>query len=394
VNITGETFTVTLPASEEYADLPADVALECVAAIEVAIARFHAAQIRLVGRFDQIRDGDRTVPEELAPALGGSRRAAERTVGVATELLTRLPCTLAAMERGEIGAHKAGKITDVTMSVPDDPCRHVDADLGKRVAGRDATQIRRIARNLVHKYDGPGANERAEKSREDRRLALWHEDDAMATLAASIPAETASAIYSRVDAIARTLRQSGEERTLEQLRADVFSDILLGKSTGHRAVQGTIFLHIPIGTALGITEHGCTLEGHGPVPGAVGREIMNDPTSIWRTVFTDTAGVVRDVGRTRRRPPAALAELIRVRDRECRMPACHRPAHHSEIDHARPWRSGGTTDAANLHSLCRSHNLLKEKPGWHFDHNPDTGELTVTTPAGRTYVEKSDDQPN
>jgi hypothetical protein len=82
--------------------------------------------------------------------------------------------------------------------------------------------------------------------------------------------------------------------------------------------------------------------------------------------------------------------LIRVRDRECRMPACHRPAHHAEIDHARPWRSGGTTDAANLHSLCRQHNLLKEKPGWHFDYNPETGELTVTTPAGRTHVGKND----
>jgi hypothetical protein len=254
------------------------------------------------------------------------------------------------------------------------------------VAGKDPAQIRRAARDLVHRIDGGGANERATKRREDRRIELCHDEDAMATLLAYLPAETASASYARVDTIARALKTPGEDRTLEQLRADVLSDLLLGKLTGHRGALGTIFLHIPIGTALGITENGCVLEGHGPVPGEIGRRIMNDPNSVWRTVLTDPAsGAVLDVGRTRRRPPAALADLIRVRDRECRMTGCHRPAHHCEIDHAQPWRDHGTTSKDNLDCLCRQHNLLKEKPGWDFHYHRETGELTVATPVGRTH---------
>jgi hypothetical protein len=362
-----------------------DVA-EGIAATQAAIARLQAAQLRMIGRLNQVRGGDRSVADEIAPELGMSRHAAQRRVGLSDDLLTRLPRTLAAMDNGELDLYKADKIADVTAALSVEKCREVDAAIAGRVAGKDAAQIRRAARDLVHRIDADGANERAVKRREDRRIELCHEDDAMATLLASLPAETASAIYARVDTIARTLKTTGDDRTLEQLRADVFSDLLLGKLAGHGGVLGTIFLHIPIGTALGVTEHGCVLEGHGPVPGEIARRIVNDPDSVWRTVFTDPgSGAALDVGRTRRRPPAALADLVRVRDRECRMSGCHRPAHRCELDHAQRWRDNGTTSRDNLDCLCKHHNLLKERPGWDFRYDPETGELTVTTPAGRTH---------
>src|SRR5207302_2441522 len=178
------------------------------------------------------------------------------------------------------------------------------------------------ARDLVHKYDADGATERAVKRREDRKVSIVHEDDAMATLLAYLPAETAAAIYTRLDTIAKQLRHDGDQRTLDQLRADVLSDVLLGKLSGRGNVVASVFLHVPVGTALGVTEHGAVLEGHGPIPGEIARQIMRDGNSVWRKVITDPAsGTVLDVGRTRR-PPAVLRDLVKVRDRECRMPAC------------------------------------------------------------------------
>ena len=47
----------------------------------------------------------------------------------------------------------------------------------------------------------------------------------------------------------------------------------------------------------------------------------------WRRLVTDPAsGVVIDVGRTRYRPPAGLADLVRARDRACVFPTCQTPA--------------------------------------------------------------------
>jgi hypothetical protein len=386
VTITGGPIELVLPAPQEIVGFSDVDVVEGIAAAQVAIAMLQAVQVRMIGRLNQLRDGDRSVADEVAPELGMSRHGAQRLVGLSDDLLTRLPCTLSAMDRGELDVYKASKITDVTAPLSPEKCREVDGALAGRLAGKDPAQIRRAARDLVHRIDGDGANERAVKRREDRKIELCHEDDAMATLLAYLPAETASAIYSRVDTIARTVKTPGEDRTLEQLRADVLSDLLLGKLTGHCGVLGTIFLHIPIGTALGITEHGCVLEGHGPVPGEIARRILNDPSSVWRKVLTDPgSGAVLDVGRTRRRPPAALSELVRVRDRECRMIGCHRPAHRCELDHVKPWHAHGITSSDNLDCLCRRHNLAKERPGWDFSYDPGTGELTVTTPAGRAH---------
>ncbi|OLO64649.1 HNH endonuclease, partial [Actinomyces oris] len=54
----------------------------------------------------------------------------------------------------------------------------------------------------------------------------------------------------------------------------------------------------------------------------------------WKRLVTDpVSGVVIDVGRTRYRPPAGLADLVRARDRACVFPTCQTPAERCDIDH-------------------------------------------------------------
>ena len=178
----------------------------------------------------------------------------------------------------------------------------------------------------MHAIDPDGSNERAQKRRHDRKLELVHGDDGMAALWAYLPAEIASAIYAKVDGIAHKLKTKHEERTLDQLRADVLGDLLLGKHEGLPGVLAQVYVHVPIDAALGITDTGCELSGHGTIPGEIARQIMRDPHSVWRKVTCDPiSGAVLDVGRTRYKPPAALDDFVRARDRECRVPGCRRP---------------------------------------------------------------------
>jgi hypothetical protein len=84
-------------------------------------------------------------------------------------------------------------------------------------------------------------------------------------------------------------------------------------------------------------------------------------------------------------PPAALANLIRVRQPACTYPGCRRPARQCDLDHVTPWDQGGRTCECNVHPLCRRHHRAKQCPGWHAAQ-PEPGTVTWTTPSGRTYA--------
>ena len=106
----------------------------------------------------------------------------------------------------------------------------------------------------------------------------------------------------------------------------------------------------------------------------------------WRRLVTDPAsGVVIDVGRTRYRPPAGLADLVRARDRACVFPTCQTPAERCDIDHLTAWSQGGTTSLDNLVTLCEAHHRLKHTPGWALTRDQASGILSWHTPDKTVY---------
>ena len=106
----------------------------------------------------------------------------------------------------------------------------------------------------------------------------------------------------------------------------------------------------------------------------------------WRRLVTDPAsGVVIDVGRTRYRPPAGLADLVRARDRACVFPTCQTPAERCDIDHLTAWSQGGTTSLDNLTTLCEAHHRLKHTPGWALTRDQSSGILSWHTPDKTVY---------
>ena len=106
----------------------------------------------------------------------------------------------------------------------------------------------------------------------------------------------------------------------------------------------------------------------------------------WRRLITDPAsGTVVDVGRTRYRPPAGLADLVRARDRACVFPTCQTPSERCDIDHLTAWSQGGTTSLDNLVVLCQAHHRLKHTPGWTLTRDQATGTLSWHTPDKTIY---------
>lgn len=351
------------------------------------MARLEALQLQAIASFGRQRSDLREAAAELALVLSIGENVARKKLELANALVTRLPNTLAAMENGVIDGYKASKVAEPTTWMSDEQAHQVDALVAPKLEGRDASWIRRATTAAVHRVDSDGAATRARRRRTERRVELLHGDDGMATLLADLPAEVASAAYARIDRHAHTLRGNGEPRTLDQLRADVFADILLGRTRPTTSAKAEVFVYADLVTLMGLRDNPAELAGHGPISAQVARDIAFDVRSTWRRIITDPLdGAPVDVGRQRYRPPAVTADYARVRDRECRFPACHRPSWFGDLDHVTDWARHGRTDANNLVGLCRKHHRLKDAPGWTYRLNDATHHFTVCTPSGRTYT--------
>jgi HNH endonuclease len=114
------------------------------------------------------------------------------------------------------------------------------------------------------------------------------------------------------------------------------------------------------------------------------RKIAAD--AVWRRLVTDPlSGAVLDYGRTTYRPPAALADFVRARDRSCRGPLCGHTAANCELDHAVAWAEGGETSADNLNPFCKHDHRLKTYGRWRIEIHAD-GSLTWVTPTGLRHT--------
>jgi hypothetical protein len=365
--------------------------------------------------------------EELAPALGVSRRTARRLVTDGQAFDGALSPTGDALARGEIDLTRARVLVDALAEVPVELAFDVQDQVLPGAGARTAAELTRdVARALVI-ADPAGAQDRTVHARDRRRLDRPRPlPDGMAGVWAVLPAADALVVDSTVDSIARAGRAAGDPRTLDQLRADVFVDLLLGRVEGpechgpstaltgvartaarpagetparptapadpeadttwrpRRAVRASVDVLVPIDVLLGLSDGPAEIAGYGPIPAAVARELAEDAT--WRRILTDpVTGAALDVGRTRYRPPARLATHVRARDRRCAFPGCSARAETCDLDHTAEWdRDRGSTAHDNLGPLCPRHHQVKTSGGFAL-RQVDPGVFEWTTPLGAVY---------
>jgi hypothetical protein len=211
------------------------------------------------------------------------------------------------------------------------------------------------------------------------------EDDGMAWVSAYLRADAASALMSAVAAHARALPVDG--RTADQKRADVFADLATtalaaAPATSH-GQRPAVQVSVALSTLLGVDEQPGELDGYGPIPAALAREIAHDPSGTWRRLLTDQAGRLIRYGRRTYTPPAPLRDHILAAHPTCTFPGCRRRSCLGEIDHIVPWSQSGTTDAENLHGPCSRHHHAKHDADWAVEKRADA--VTWISPTGRRH---------
>ena len=95
--------------------------------------------------------------DEVAPALRLSRSSAAVRLDLATSLTTRLPGTLAALERGEIDLSKARAVVEATDPLTDEHAAAVQDQVRGRAGTQTAGQLRASLRRAVLRVDPEGA---------------------------------------------------------------------------------------------------------------------------------------------------------------------------------------------------------------------------------------------
>lgn len=373
--------------------------------------------------------------EEVGALLRLPLGAAKSLVEQCRMLVNHHEPVMASMEAGKLSWRHATTIVDECVGVPADSVTQFEQDLIETAERSTVPKLTRKARGLREILHPEAAPVRKTRAAAERRVILETETDGMAWLSAYLPAEQACGIYNRLDAGARGLQTPEEPRTLTQLRADVFTDLLthtcagnIDTGTGFRGIGATVHIAVPALTLLdqlpgadnndrtdfgsdahsggsrpggefrsrcepsagdpgGTSKQGdyAVLEGYGPIDPKTAARLAGHAPSFTRILTHPEEGTALSIGRTTYRPPKHLQDWVRIRDKTCRHPGCNRAAMATEIDHTTPWHQGGCTSHDNLCCLCKRHHLLKTQGHWDY-MQPEPGTIKAISPAGKTYT--------
>ncbi|SQD95535.1 conserved hypothetical protein [Parafrankia sp. Ea1.12] len=274
-----------------------------------AITHMNPPREAATGTFDEL------APEDVAIEVGASATSVARDMTYARTITDRLPRALTTLKNGAIDLSRLRSLERAVRPLDDELAAAVE----RRVleGGPRPTQgaFADACRRTVQRIDPDGSAERARSRRAARRVWVRPGEEGSSTLSALLPAEEADACYRRVDQVTREIvaaRDTHDERTTDQIRADVVVDLLTGRAEHGRPFSCDVQVVVPVTTLLGISSEPGEIPGVGTIPGAVAREMAARPGSTWRRLLTDQRGVLLDVS-DRRHPTPAQVRHVRAR---------------------------------------------------------------------------------
>jgi hypothetical protein len=327
---------------------------------------------------------------EIRVALCLTRRAADSEVVFALELQRRLPEVWKALARGRIDPRRARVLANGTLHLPDATARLVIERVIESAGGLTTGELRACLDRLAIEVDPGGAEERYESAVKTRRLVTEPSSDGTANLLGlDLAPHRVTAVNRNINHLARSLKTKGETRTMDQLRADVFVDLLLGQND-KGSTTGALHISGDLDMLAGLSNHPGELNGYGPVVADIARQVAAEQQDTeWRWSVTDPAtGQVLYDGVTQRRPSAALRRRVQARHLTCVFPGCRMSAVDCALDHIKRWADRGATTEPNLAPACRHDNLLKERHRWTYQRLPN-GDYQWTTKLGHTYTTRA-----
>jgi hypothetical protein len=143
----------------------------------------------------------------------------------------RTPAVLEAMLAGRLDLAKAKVIDSELVDTTDEYARRIVAAILPTVEEYTTSQLRVRIRVLLMKLDPEAARKRHDKALKSR--SVEHSEFANGTAMICgmyLPKDVAAAAWSNIDAIAHATSTAGYTygRTLDEMRADIFGDLLTG----------------------------------------------------------------------------------------------------------------------------------------------------------------------
>ncbi|MGO4681857.1 DUF222 domain-containing protein, partial [Microbacterium sp. 2MCAF23] len=388
----------------------------------------------------------RSVAAELAAVLHMSDRVVQGRMVRAAELMTRFPATMQAFTDARINAAHARVIQDAGARLDDQVRAEFERAAVAACEGETPHRAKRIVERVAERLAPRSLTDRHRDAQEKR--TVWREDlgDGQKMLGLIHAAAVIDGIYDRLSQQAWAVQTANaqaakgaagrgadadegrradadmrgdpaDDRTIDQLRADLCADTLLtGAPSGHDTpdgllggLQARVEVTIPVVTAMaadraGAREHksgtgaGTDTTGAGldsafgvrveqPAELAGGQPIDTDTARIlagnavaWERVLTHPiTGAILAVDHYR--PNADLRRLLHARDSRCRFPTCGLPPTAQDLDHTIDAAYGGATEEGNLGGLCRRHHVLKHQTAWTVKQK-GAGVLEWTSPSG------------
>jgi Domain of unknown function (DUF222) len=351
----------------------------------------------------------RSFVAEIAAALRIPNGTADRLIATSETLVHQLPDTLLALGEGRLGYRHAQILVDNITTLDTDSAKELERRMLPVAQKNTPSRFERTVRRTREKLNPESMTERHTIADTGRAIEVIPENDGMVFIGAHISAVAGIAIDNRLSQIATSLQTGApdgtpETRTLTQLKADVFVDLLLdadavnadgtitttagqgdGPTIRYRAIRPRVLVTVPALTLLHRDNTPADLEGYGPIDPQTAREIASHSKTLQRLLTDPVTGIVLKMDRRRYRIPKDLRTWLRVRDGTCRFPGCNRAASKSELDHTHEWANGGPTNHTNLAHLCPSHHTLKSTGLWTVKQTGG-GTLEWTSQSGTKYI--------
>ncbi|WP_336632551.1 MULTISPECIES: HNH endonuclease signature motif containing protein [unclassified Microbacterium] len=387
-----------------------------VASVDAQLTAAQVAQVRLLacagrlaaqqaaGSPESVRVHDMAL-RSVAAELGGVLRVTDRTVQArideAREIVESYPAALTAWESGRITRGHVRVIVEAGNVVAAERRAEYEREAIERCVRDTPNRVRAEVEILAHRMGEVSFTERHRAAADGRRVRVTPGTDGMSEVVAELPTVIADGILDRLTRQAQAVIDArepveGDHRRIDQVRADVFADLLLAgtpsldptaDSDGPGAL-GAIRAHVqvivPALTLLGSDDGPADLVGRAPIDADTARRLASESHS-WARVLTEPVdGTVVAVDRYR--TPWPQRRFLRARDQHCRFPGCRRAAIRCEIDHTVDAARGGPTALWNLAHLCQRHHSMKQFTRWRV-RQLGGGVLEWTSPLGRVYRE-------